>query len=157
MEYRINQQERDALYGLSHMVRLTYIEGIRPYMDYATGKVGIKRGISYQSLREELYVETQRGRTGGSPSRQQMRRAVKALERAGLVSIQSVEKRLILQCELATWDFSAQNLLGTKPPQQVGSNPPRHTDNFSLSYEINCSEAASDAFALPDIPPETGF
>ncbi|OGT42754.1 MAG: hypothetical protein A3F13_02255 [Gammaproteobacteria bacterium RIFCSPHIGHO2_12_FULL_40_19] len=78
-------------------------------MDYSTGIVGIKCGLSYQSLREELYVETQRGKTGGSPSKEQMRRVLKTLERAGLISIQSESKKLILKCEVATWDFSTQN------------------------------------------------
>lgn len=136
MEYRINQDERSALLGLSYLVRLTYLEAIRPYMDYATGIVGIKRGISYQSLSEELYVEPQRGHTGGSPSRQQMRRAVKALERAGLVSIHSVEKRLILQCELATWDFSNQNSPDTKPTQQPTIKPTSKNNAELMSWDF---------------------
>ena len=73
MDYRINQQERAALKGIPHLPRLLYLEGIRPYMDYGTGIVGIKRGISYQSLGEELYVEPHVGYASGSPSKQQLR------------------------------------------------------------------------------------
>src|SRR3990167_10495810 len=102
MDFKINQQERDALKGLPHLARLAYFEAIRPYMDFDTGIVGIKRGISYQSLGEELYVESHVGYVSGSPSKQQLRRALKTLERASLISIQSVGKKLILKCELAS-------------------------------------------------------
>lgn len=139
------------------MVRLTYLEALRPYMDYSTGIVGIKRGVSYQSLREELYVEPQRGDAGGSPSRQQMRRAVKTLERAKLISIQSVGKKLILRCELATWDFSNQKLPDTKPTHQPASNSTYQNNHFSLSYKNVTHEADREQSTLPDIPPETGL
>src|SRR3990167_579351 len=127
MRFQINQYERDALKGLPHLPRLVYLEAIRPYMDYAAGIVGIKRGISYQSLREELYVEPHRGYVSGSPSKDQMRRALKTLERAGLLSIQSEDKKLILKCELAKWDYSTQNKVATKAPQQL--NTPVNTKN----------------------------
>ena len=157
MDYRINQQERNALKGLPHLPRLTYLEAIRPYMDYSTGIVGIKRGISYQSLREELYVETQRGKTGGSPSKQQMRRVVKALERAGLVSIQSEVKRLVLKCELATWDFSDQNLSGTRPTHEGNTRAAPKNILNTQRYEIQNVEADIAKNALPATPPVSGI
>lgn len=52
----INTQELSALMELPLIQRVTYLMGIRPYMDRQTGIVGIKRRISYQSLREVLYV-----------------------------------------------------------------------------------------------------
>ena len=42
--------ELAALEGLPYIQRLTYLMGIKPYMDYKTNVVGIKRRISYQSL-----------------------------------------------------------------------------------------------------------
>ena len=123
MDFKINQAERDALNGLPHLPRLVYLV-LRPYMDYSAGIVGIKRGISYQALREELYVEPHKGYKSGSPSKDQMRRAIKTLERAGLISIQSEGKKLILKCELASWDFSDQNKVATKPPQEVATKAP---------------------------------
>jgi len=67
-------------------------------------------------LREELYVEPHQGYASGSPSKDQMRRAVKTLERAGLISIHSEGKKLIVKCELATWDYCDQNKVATKAP-----------------------------------------
>lgn len=157
MDFKINQQERDALKGLMYLPRLTYLEALRPYMDYKTGIVGIMRGISYQSLREELYVETQRGHTGGSPSRQQMRRVVTTLERAGLIHIQSEEKKLILKCVLATCDSLDQNLLGRRPTH--AADTARNKKNIHLSGDCSKINSLPDTSknALTDIPPESGI
>ncbi|HAT8721635.1 TPA: hypothetical protein JBA25_16320, partial [Legionella pneumophila] len=100
--------------------QITYLRGIRPYMDRNTFIVGIKRRISYQSLAEVLYIEPHQGITeSGSPSRQQIRRAIKGLERSGLLAIQSFDKHLILKCLLADISYSVQNKPDTKPTQQA--------------------------------------
>lgn len=52
----VNAEELEALMELPYIQRLAYLMGIRPYMDRETCIVGIKRRISYQSLREALYV-----------------------------------------------------------------------------------------------------
>ncbi len=57
----INQRELSALSGLPHIQQLTYIQGIKPFVDYKTKLVGIRRGISYQSISEALYVEPHSG------------------------------------------------------------------------------------------------
>lgn len=92
----INTQELSALMDLPLIQRVIYIMGLRPYMDRQTCIVGIKRRNSYQSLREILYVAPIAGVKTGSPSRQQVKRAFKSLERAGLIVIQSTNKNLIL-------------------------------------------------------------
>lgn len=97
----VNAQELEALMELPYIQRLTYLMGIRPYMDRETCIVGIKRRISYQSLREVLYVAPIAGVKTGSPSQQQVKRAIKSLERAGLIVIQSTTRHLILKCILA--------------------------------------------------------
>ena len=99
MEYlKINYEEVSALRGLPHMQQLLYLCGIKPFVDYRTGIIGIKRKISYQSLSEVLYVEPHSGIQSGSPSKSQLRRALKGLERAGVINIQSDDYSLILQC-----------------------------------------------------------
>lgn len=127
----INSQELSALMGLPHIQQSAYLLGIRPYMDRKTFLVGVKRGISYQSLSEALYVEPHQGIVqSGSPSRQQLRRIVYALERAGLVEIQSFDKKLILKCCLADSNYSVQNKPDTNPTQQPNTNP-----NIEKSYK----------------------
>lgn len=117
----INNLELSALRDLPYIQRIAYIFGVRPYMDKHSSIVGVKRRISYQSLSEALYVEPHPGIQSGSPSKAQLRRALKGLERAGLISIQSVEKQLILKCLLAGKDNFVQNKAVTKPSHDPGT------------------------------------
>ncbi|MGQ3892050.1 hypothetical protein [Legionella sp. CNM-4043-24] len=110
----INDEELSALSGLPHLQQLLYLRGIKPYVDYATGMVGIKRGISYQSLAEALYVEPHQGIKSGSPSKDQIRRAITGLEKVGLLRIESMDWKLIFQCRLASLNNSGQNKAATK-------------------------------------------
>lgn len=117
----IHENELSALSGLPHLQQLLYLIAIRPYLDYRTGIVGIKRGISYQSLAEALYVEPHQGIKGGSPSKNQLRRALQGLERSGLVEIHSLERKLILHCILASRHEYGKNKVDTKPTQEVNT------------------------------------
>ena len=124
MDFVINDNELGALCGLPHLQQLAYLRGIRPYMDAQTGLVGIKRGISYQSIAEQLYVEPHQGYKTESCSRAQVRRALSSLERAGLITVQSKPLKLILKCELATMDYSVQNKVVPKQSQQAALELP---------------------------------
>jgi len=118
MDFLVNSNELETLYGLSHIQQLVYLRGIRPYVDVKTGLVGIKRGISHQSIAEELYVETIPGSKGATISRMQIRRAIVALERSGIITIESQGFQLILKCNLATRDFYVKNKADIRPTQQ---------------------------------------
>ncbi|CZG84468.1 hypothetical protein SDA22_06870 [Legionella pneumophila serogroup 1] len=118
-----NAHELAALLELPYIQRVVYLMGIRPYMDRQSCIVGIKRRISYQSLRETLYVGPIAGVKTGSPSLQQMKRAVKSLERAGLIEIQSTERHLILKCIYAELDNPAPKKAVPKPNHNPDTNP----------------------------------
>ena len=130
----VNTQELSALMGLPYVQQIAYLIGIRPYMDRKTFVVGMKRRISYQSLSEALYVEPHQGIQSGSPSRQQLRRIVNGLERAGLVAIQSSDKHLILKCLLANVDNSLQNKADTNPTPDPDTKPAIKNVNKSANY-----------------------
>ena len=119
MDFMINGEELEALYGLPHPQQLAYLRGIRPYMDVKTGIVGVKRRVSLQSIAEQLYIEPHQGIKGEKYSRAQVRRALSALERVGLISLQSEELQLILKCNLATLGYFAQNKVVTNPSQKA--------------------------------------
>ena len=120
MEYlKINYEELSALSGLSHLQQLLYLRGIKPFIDYRTGIVGVMRGISYQSLSEELYVEPHQGIKSGSPSKDQIRRAIKGLEKAGILRIQSLEWKLVFQCLLVTLQVSSLNKPAAKQNEDL--------------------------------------
>ena len=121
MHFMINEEELGAMYGLSHIQQLAYLRAIRPYMNMKTGLVGIERGISYQLIAEQLYVEPHQGIKSVSFSRAQIRRALAGLERAGLIRFQSEDKQLILKCPLAIRDYCAQKKAVTNPSQQAVS------------------------------------
>ncbi|AMP94044.1 hypothetical protein [Legionella pneumophila] len=123
MDFVINGDELEAMCGLPHIQQLAYLRGIRPYMDVKTGTVGIKRRISHQSISEQLYVEPHQGIKSQSFSRDQVRRAVYGLARAGLIEIQSDGMQLILKCPLASSDYSVQNKAAINPPQKAAINP----------------------------------
>ena len=84
MDFVINDNELAALCGLPHIQQLAYLRGIRPYMDVKTGLVGVKRRVSHQSIAEQLYIEPHQGIKSQSWSRDQIRRAVSGLARAGV-------------------------------------------------------------------------
>lgn len=119
MDFLINDEELGVLYGLPHIQQLIYLRGIRPYMDVQTGMVGIKRGISYQSIAEQLHIEPHPGIKSSSYSRAQIRRALASLERAGLITLKSHDLKLILKCELATLGYFVQNKPVIKPSQKA--------------------------------------
>ncbi len=123
VDFIVNSEELEALCGLPHIQQLAYLRGIRPYMDVKTGLVGIKRRISYQSISEQLYVEPHQGIKSQDFSRAQARRALSALERIGLINLQSEEKQLILKCNLATLGYFVQNKVVTNPSQKAVTNP----------------------------------
>lgn len=123
----ISIREMDALRGLPHLQVILYY-AIRPFMDYATGIVGLQRGISWQSLGESLYIEPAPGIKGGSPSKDQIRRAADGLERAGLIRFSgqnSASFRLVFKCLLAETDKSAQNKAAIKPPLLAATLEPK--------------------------------
>lgn len=139
MDFMVNGEELEALYGLPHAQQLTYLRGIRPYMDVKTGVVGVKRRVSLQSIAEQLLIEPHQGVKGEKYSRAQSRRALSALERVGLITLQSEDLQLILKCNLATLGYFAQNKVVTNQSQKAvtfGSEQSLENKGF---YE-GCSE-----------------
>lgn len=124
MPVLLSDEERCALKGVTDFQFRLYVQGIRPFMDYQTGIVGVKRKISYQSLAEETYTEPGKGleRTG-SKSRDQVKRTLRALEKAGLLIAKSIitekKKQLILECVLAITDSSIKNKAAPYPPHSA--------------------------------------
>ncbi|HAT1822768.1 TPA: hypothetical protein JBA24_00525 [Legionella pneumophila] len=122
MDMLINQDELAAMSGLPHIQQLAYLRGIRPYMDLKTGITGIKRRISYQSISEQLYIEPHQGIKSQNFSRDQVRRAVSGLVRAGMIEVQSDGMQLIFKCPLASRHYSVQNKAAINPPQKATTN-----------------------------------
>lgn len=159
MAFRLGDRELELLQGLPHFVRSLYLFGVRPYMDYRTGLVGVVRGISWQSIAEALYVEPRQGETdSGTPDKSRVRRAAARLEAAGLIVNQSQEKRLIFFCCAADTDQSVANKPDTNPTQTRHSE----ADTAKPSAGAGYAEEADTSPAYPqeakaDTPPVSGI
>jgi hypothetical protein len=113
----LNEDELKALQGLSHLHLALYVMGIRRYMDYQTGITGIKRRLSWQGLKEEMYIEPARGiKTKQKLTRFQLVRAIKQLEKIGLIRKKG---KLVFECLLASSDESVQNKAARKPHKKT--------------------------------------
>ncbi|MBD9415908.1 hypothetical protein IB234_15200 [Pseudomonas sp. PDM16] len=118
--YQINEDEREALRGLPMLAREIYVFGLRPFMDYASGVVGVKRGVSWKSIAEELYVEPHQGIKGGEPSEKELRRALAWLQKVGLLGPNQAERRLVFELPLAARDQSVRKKVGSKWADEAG-------------------------------------
>lgn len=159
MQVRLNDREMEALQGLPWFARCLYVFGIRPYMDYRTGTVGIVRGVSWQSIAEALYVEPHQGETdSGTPDKSRVRRAAARLEKAGLVVLRSMDKRLVFQCLLADTDQSAPNKPDTNPTQTRHSEADTATPNNGAAFPAEPdTNPTHPEPAEPDTPPVSGI
>lgn len=93
MDLWFTGQETAALYGKTSFVKDVY-SAIRQNMDSKTRTVGQVMHASWNSIGTLLYVEPQPGIKGGFPTRSQVQRAGKQLEKAGLIEIASEGKQL---------------------------------------------------------------
>lgn len=137
----VNTTELDLLSELPYIQRVAYLMGIRPFMDRQSLVVGIKRKISYQSLREVLYVAPIAGVQTGSPSKAQVRRAIQGLERAGLIEIQSTDKQLIFKCLLADTDKFISNKAITRPTYEADTRPSQQKPVISSKKVFHNTQA----------------
>ena len=110
-----NDNEDEALQGLPWSSQLLYLRGLRRRMDYETGWVGRKIRISWQTLREVLHVEHHQGMKDVSLSKEQLRRALQWLVKAGLVIVHTEGKYLQFLLPLADTQQSDQKKAAPRP------------------------------------------
>lgn len=135
-----NSEENEALQGLPWGCRILYLQGLRRYMDWETRLVGAVRRVSWNGLRDALYVEPHPGETeSGKPSKSAVRRMGKRLEKAGLVHIQSEvgEKRLIIFLPLATPQQFSQKKPDTNPTHPLTTQADPHASIVGIAGEAS--------------------
>ena len=106
----LTRTERQLLRELRYITRVAYIE-IKEFMDWETGIVGERRKISYQWLRETLYLDASQGKIGHSITKSQARHIIHELEKATLLTRLSKndEKSLVFKLDFSLSDESVQN------------------------------------------------
>jgi len=139
---QFNGDEDTALQGIPLAAQLLYLRGIRPFMDYQTGIVGIKRKISLNGLTDILHVEAHQGCKEERHSKQQVRRLLEWLIRSGLLERRSIEREsLIFFLPMADKNKSVQKKADTKPTQVKTEIADTHqyngiTDNLKHNLSI---------------------
>lgn len=138
---------------------MVYLRGLRRHMDYATGMVGARRGISRQQLAEVLYLESGQGkRQCGTPTHSLVRHALAVLQGAGLIERRSQARRLMFFLPLATTDQSAQKKCVRAASEQHPTNNDRPEASNGGACGEKCDRPEEDP-EMPkcDRPPESGI
>ncbi len=149
----ITHFEMEMLNGMPHFYQLLYFY-LRSKMDKCTGLVGAKHGcrVSLGGLAEHLYVEPGQGlKNTGTPTIKQIRIAIGALQRKGLIELRSItsvaHKQLIIFLTMAQQGYSVQNKVGTfgahKQDTEQSEQLPVEKIKKPISYPLN--EYFSDA------------
>lgn len=95
---QLNEQEQARLDEIDYACEALYRRAIRRHMD----KAGNVETLSWQSIKEDMYLSPRRGVLQKNLSKDQLRRMVKQLEKVGLVIIKTNDCKLILECPLAS-------------------------------------------------------
>jgi len=148
---RINDDEIDALSRsdnsshISPMAKLVYLLAIRPYMDFATGMVGSRRMVTYQSIREciEYFPPQGSKRKEIRHSKDLIHSLLEELERFGLIEwIKTPGRGLIFRCILADRDISSENMRAPREhPESAQKRAPReHPEKIISDIDLStCS------------------
>lgn len=153
---KINENEMMALSGLPHLSIVLYMLGIRPRMDYSTGTVGVRPLISWQALRENIYVEPHPGIKHEYASMEAVRRAAVWLEKAGLIEMRSHDRQLIFWCPLADTDKHVLNKADRGPTDQAGRGPTGQEPHVCRVSAVPAPQARQIKTAQADGHPVTG-
>ncbi|RNE89858.1 hypothetical protein [Marichromatium sp. AB31] len=154
-----NESEDDALHGLPWSAQLIYLRALRPHMDYASGIVGQRRGISLRGLAETLHVEHGQGRRdAGDPSQKAIRHALELLEKAGLIEKIPADRRLVFRLPLADTDSSASEKWGRRVADVGQSKRGRQKpSNDAASPEMRGRREADPEAGKRGTHPDTGI
>ena len=110
----LTEDELNALAGESPDVFKFYVM-LRARMDFSTGLVGAEKGggVSWQGLREDMYVEPRAGRQShGSPTEKYVRDKAARLVELGLLESRTSYRRLVFLMPMAHVAESRSNLIG---------------------------------------------
>lgn len=136
------KEETEILHEKDEFMYKLYFHAIRRYVDYSTGIVGLKRGISWESLADEMYVTPRPGgRRNGKPHKSALRRSLWQLEKIGLIKTLSKGKRLIFELPVIVKDIQMR--------KKADSNSTRQYD---MEDETTLYGTNPDGIVFSEIP-----
>lgn len=168
LHIRLTEAEQEALNGMPSSARVLYMLGLRPYMDYASGVVGVRRRISLQGFRELLEYEPDRGSRLGArytPTKDEVRNEVERLVRSGLLLRLPKKRRndpLVFKLPLADCDAKLRlneephmNPIGGTPNATAKQKSNKSQQNRAFSASCSVGSAIDDAAPNPVDEPHT--
>ncbi|WP_022960282.1 DnaT-like ssDNA-binding domain-containing protein [Spongiibacter tropicus] len=168
LHIRLTEAEQEALNSMPSSARVLYMLGLRPYMDYASGVVGVQRRISLQGFRELLEYEPDRGSRLGArytPTKDEVRNEVDRLVRSGLLLRLPKKKRndpLVFKLPLADCDAKLRlyeephmNPIGRTPNGATKHKTKESCKNRAFSSHCATSSAIDDATPVSADEPHT--
>lgn len=153
---KLNEAELSALSGMDYAAICMYVMAIRPRMDFRTGAVGLAPRISWQALKEWLYIEPRPGVKATIPSIEAIRRMALQLVKHGLVRIGSRDKQLVFFCPLADTDKNVRKKADSKPTGQSDRQADTSEGNNGAGFREEADrEADRPENAKADTHPDT--
>ncbi|NUO87679.1 MAG: hypothetical protein HOQ37_16420, partial [Cupriavidus sp.] len=154
---KLNEAELSALSGMDYAAICMYVMAIRPRMDFRTGAVGLAPRISWQALKEWLYIEPRPGVKATIPSIEAIRRMAQQLVKHGLVRIGSRDKQLVFFCPLADTDKNVRKKADSKPTGQADRQADTSEANHGAGFREEADRQADiGENAKADTHPDTG-
>ena len=140
---KLNEAELDALAQLGHAAFRLYVAAIRPRMDFASGTVGkVGVGISWQALKEWIYVEGRPGVRAVTHTESMVRRLVKQLVKEGLVREIGDRFRIAFLCPLADTDLSDRKKADSKSTAKKTPAKPREIKESRRKQQMRAKTEA---------------
>lgn len=144
----INEIEMDRLYGERHEVFRLYFM-LRWRMDKHTARVGERPKVSWQALREELFIDSRNGVRQEDVDRSKVRRVVSRLASLGLIrQVSKGRESLVFELPFATRDKSAQKQPDTNSTHLPDTEPDTEPDIANRSNDAGFR-------LVPDHEPDT--
>ncbi|MDX1656031.1 MAG: hypothetical protein R3310_12540 [Candidatus Competibacteraceae bacterium] len=168
MSIRLNDAELEALRGLTDFQFRLYVSALRPRMDYRSGLAGRKTRLSYQAIVEATEEwPTPGAKTRPRPSKDQIYRALRSLERRGLIKVVSADRELVVRFVFADFDAAGNSSVSgkaaTRPRQgRDESRDDRTRQNPSADGGLSGQQEDRPRQAFEEValqaatPPESG-
>ncbi len=145
----LTEREQDILAGQPPLAFRLYI-ALLARRDFSTGLVGVRYGVSWQALLEDLYVEPHSGPVTRAPGREAVRRAAAWLARCGLVRMRSdvEERRLVFRLPYAYRPKLARNHPDRNPTDQPDRGAPLETPHATRPTEATATRQSSEVSVI---------
>ena len=134
MRIVLNDAEQGVLDELDYPYEALYRRAIKRHMNPKTGLV---MTISWQSIKEDMYLSPRPGIRQENLSKDQLRRMVKQLEKGGLIIVKTNDSKLCIDCVMAD---KATTQAARVDPLETCANPWLELDDSEKAARVAATE-----------------